>query len=64
MAGTLKNTVATSLNAGHPSSFYSPDKPNPVLRALDQETTQFVAYMKKRSAPGYQVPDGEGYSRP
>ncbi|KAK7102964.1 hypothetical protein V1264_021114 [Littorina saxatilis] len=56
--------VASRLNKGHPSSFYNKDKPNPVLLALDQETTQFVAYMEKRSWPGYKMPEGESFSRP
>ncbi|KAL8594726.1 hypothetical protein ACOMHN_051672 [Nucella lapillus] len=64
MAAVLKNKAASSLNKGHPSTFYSRDKQNPVLTALDQEIGQFVAYMKKRSSPGFQIPDGEACSRP
>ncbi|KAK7503699.1 hypothetical protein BaRGS_00005238, partial [Batillaria attramentaria] len=65
MSGTLMNKVATSLNKGHSSSFYADTgKPNPVLQALEQETSQFVAFMKKRAAPGYKLPEGESYSRP
>lgn len=59
------NKAVKALNQGHSSLFYADTgKPNPVLQALDQETAQFIAYMKKRAAPGYKVPEGESYSRP
>lgn len=64
MASTFNIKVMSALNKGHTSSYYSSDKANPVFTALDQETAQFMAYMKKRSAPGYKLPEGETYSRP
>jgi hypothetical protein len=64
MAGMFNNKVMSALNKGYPSSFYPKDKPNPVFTALEQETTQFVAYMKKRATPGFKQPEGESFSRP
>ena len=43
-------TAAASVNKGNPSTFYSGEKTNPVLRALEQDTKSYVNYMKKRAA--------------
>lgn len=64
MATVFKSKAAASLNKGHPTTFYSSDKPNPVLQALDQERNKFMSYMRKRNSPDYEVPDGEPWSRP
>ncbi|XP_025107174.1 cilia- and flagella-associated protein 54-like isoform X1 [Pomacea canaliculata] len=64
MATLFKSKAAASLNKGHPTTFYSSDKPNPVLQALDQERNKFMSYMRKRNNPDYEVPDGEPWSRP
>lgn len=64
MSSVLNNKVVAALNKGHTSAYYNSDKTNPVLQSLEQDTRQFIAYMKKRSAPGYKAPDGESSSRP
>ena len=52
MAGMLKFTAAMSVNRGHPASFYSGEKNNPVFQALEQETRSYINYMRKRAAAG------------
>ena len=63
MAATLKAAVVTSVNRGKPSSFYPPDKPNPVFQALDQEIKLYVTFMKKRASQAYSPTTEEASSR-
>ena len=63
MASMLKKASADAVNKGHPSSYYPPDKANPVFQSLDQEIKLYVAYMKKRATPGYKAPKDEPASR-
>ncbi|CAH1784493.1 unnamed protein product [Owenia fusiformis] len=64
MAAMLKS-AAVGTNKGPPSSFYATDKskPNPVLQTLEQEINVYVAYMRKRTAPGYKPSKDEASSR-
>ncbi|KAL4227140.1 hypothetical protein ACF0H5_015113 [Mactra antiquata] len=64
MASILRNAAAAVNNKGMPSSFYSKDKPNPVLQSLDKEIKQLMGFIKKRNAVGYKKPDEEAQSRP
>ena len=64
MAALMKSTAVEAVNKGHPSSFYSSEKANPVLQAIEQETKMYVSYMKKRAAPGYKTHNDESSSRP
>lgn len=48
MAATLRTAAAAAANKGQSSSFYSKDKSNPVLQAINKEIKLYVAYMKKR----------------
>ncbi|XP_052780184.1 cilia- and flagella-associated protein 54-like isoform X4 [Mya arenaria] len=64
MASILRNAAAAVNNKGMPSSFYSKDKPNPVLQSLDKEIKQFQGFIKKKNVKGYQKPDEESQSRP
>ncbi|XP_052282343.1 cilia- and flagella-associated protein 54-like isoform X6 [Dreissena polymorpha] len=64
MASILRNAAAAVNNKGMPSSFYSKDKPNPVFQSLDKELKQFMGFIKKKNAKGYQKPEDESQSRP
>lgn len=48
MATMLKLAAINSINQPKSSNFYDPGKPNPVYKALDQETNDFVEAIKKR----------------
>lgn len=64
MASILRSAAAAVNNKGMPSSFYSKDKPNPVLQSLDKEIKQFMGFIKKKNTKGYQKPEEESQSRP
>ena len=64
MATMLKGAVTKKINKGAPSSFYTGEKTNPVIQALEQEINLYVGYMKKRFTPGYKRPTEDASSRP
>ena len=60
----MKSAAVAGVNRGHPSSFYSDDKSNPVNQALEQEIKSYMVFMQKRGSPGYKPAVDEASSRP